>query len=394
VRAFAILSGLDAAVRGTIISVMPLELYRAFGDAAVVSIIYFAVGCLSLLVGLLVPRIATLLQRRWTFTLGAALFLVGQTAGIIGGTWMVVAILANGAGTVMVFVCLNAYVLDYIARSDLGRTESMRMFYAALPWTVGPFLGVLLLEVWRPLPFIVAGFLALGLMGVFWILRLGNGRAIARARGPEPNPLAYIGRFVQQPRLIAGWIFAVIRSSGWWVFAVYLPIFAVEAGLDPSIGGATLSAASALMFTTPFMLRWMQARSVRVAVRVGFMGAASCFALAAATSAWPWIAVGTMMAGAFFLVLLDAVGGLPFLLAVKPSERAEMAGIYSSFRDVSAIVTPGIAWLVLLVLPLPAMFGAMGGLLAATWALAGRLHPMLGQPAARRHPRKRKDAPA
>jgi len=387
VRAFAALSGLDAAVRGMLISVLPLEVYRAFGDAALVSGIYFGVGCLSLLAGLLVPRIAAAIGRRWTFTAGAGLFVAGHLCGIAGGPLMAAAVLSISVGTVMVFVCLNAYVLDYIARSDLGRTESTRMFYAALPWTAGPLLGVVLLEVWRPLPFLVAAALALVLLGTFWVLRLGNGRAIARARGPSPNPLAYLGRFVQQPRLVAGWVFAVIRSSGWWVFVVYLPIFAVEAGLGGRIGGATLSLASALMFLTPVMLRWMQARSVRVAVRAGFLGAGACLGLAAAASGWPWLAVGAMMGAAFFLVLLDVVGGLPFLLAVKPSERAEMAGIYSSFRDVSGIVTPGLAWIVLTVAPIPGLFAAMGMLFGGVWMLAGRLHPKLGLPPGRRHPR-------
>ena len=30
------------------------------------------------------------------------------------------------------------------------------------------------------------------------------------------NPLAFLDRFFRQPRLIAGWLFAVIRSCGWW----------------------------------------------------------------------------------------------------------------------------------------------------------------------------------
>ena len=36
-RGFAMLAGLDACVRGMLISVMPLVVYRALGDAALVS---------------------------------------------------------------------------------------------------------------------------------------------------------------------------------------------------------------------------------------------------------------------------------------------------------------------------------------------------------------------
>ncbi|MGL5012491.1 MAG: MFS transporter, partial [Paracoccaceae bacterium] len=62
----------------------------------------------------------------------------------------------------------------------------------------------------------------------------------------------------------------------------------------------------------------------------------------------------------------------------KPSERTEMSAVYSSFRDVSGIVTPGVAFLVLLVAPLPAIFAAAAGGMALAWATAGRLHPRLG----------------
>ena len=72
------------------------------------------------------------------------------------------------------------------------------------------------------------------------------------------------------------------------------------------------------------------------------------------------------------------VGGLPFLMSVKPSERTEMSAVYSSFRDVSGILTPGAAWLVLFFAPLPGIFVAAGIGLLAAWAVAGQLHPRLG----------------
>ncbi len=55
-----------------------------------------------------------------------------------------------------------------------------------------------------PCPSRSRGFFALALLTTFWILRLGNGKQIARAKGPPPNPLAYLGRFFSQGRLVAG----------------------------------------------------------------------------------------------------------------------------------------------------------------------------------------------
>nr|MBP6815631.1 hypothetical protein [Burkholderiaceae bacterium] len=100
--------------------------------------------------------------------------------------------------------------------------------------------------------------------------------------------------------------------------------------------------------------------------------------------AWPWASIALLLLGAYFLVLLDICGGLPFLMSVKPSERNEMSAVYSTFRDVANIITPGIVWLVLQVGPLAAVFAAGGIGLLAAWLVAGRMHPQLGVPAGER----------
>lgn len=379
IEAFALLTGIEAGVRGLLIGVMPLTVYDALGDAQAVSVLYFAVGIASLLWGLMVPWATRFVPRRWMYSAGGLLYLLGMALAATGGAAGVgLALLVNALGTVTLFVCLNAYVLDYVGRADLARSTSTQMFYAATAWAVGPMLGVWLRGIWAALPFLIAAGLAGCLIAVFWWLRLGNGKQIARAKAPPPNPLAYLGRFAAQPRLVAGWLFAVIRSCGWWVYVVYLPIFCVEAGLGDRTAGAALSVSNALLFGTPAILRLVHRAGVRRTVRGGFALAAAGFLAAGLAGGWPWVAVGCVMAAAVALVVLDVAGGLPFMMAVKPSERTEMAAVYSSFRDVSGIVTPGVAWAVLLVAPLPGVFVACAAGLAAAWALAGTLHPRLG----------------
>jgi hypothetical protein len=158
IHGFAALQGFEAITRGLLISVLPLEMYRATEDAGLVSSLYFGIGLLSLFTGLMVPFATRFVPRRWLYTLGAMLFLMGTLAAVLGGQdGVVLTVLCNSLGTVICFVCLNAYVLDYIAREDLSRCESTRMFYAALGWTAGPLTGVLLLDWWRPAPFLLAG---------------------------------------------------------------------------------------------------------------------------------------------------------------------------------------------------------------------------------------------
>ncbi|RGP38293.1 MFS transporter [Pseudotabrizicola alkalilacus] len=381
IESFAMLTGLESAVRGMLVSAMPLAVYDALGSAESTSSAYFVAGIVSMIWGLMVPWATRHIPRRWMYTLGCGLYFVGMTLAIAGSAaLMPVALTCLAMATATTFVCLNAYILDYIDRQNLGRSQSLQMVFSAGPWAVGPLLGVWLRSLWAPLPFIVAGVFAVLLLAAFWVLRLGNGKQITRARGPAANPLAYLGRFFAQPRLIAGWLFAVMRSCGWWVYVVYLPIFCIEAGLGDKVGGVALSLSNALLFASPLLLRFARAASVRRTVRFAFGTCGLLFVAAALVSPLPWATVLCCMAAAVFLVLLDIVGGLPFLMAVKPSERTEMSAVYSSFRDVSGILTPGAAWLVLLVAPLTGIFAASGAGLLLAWAISGRLHPRLGVP--------------
>ena len=380
VRGFAALAGIEAVARSILISVFPLVMYRALQDAAFVSEIYFAVGLISLIVGLLVPFVVRLVPRRWVYAVGCLMFAAGGLLATVETPSAVIAGLGlTTMATVVTFVCFNAYVLDYVAKVELGQFETSRLFYSALGWTIGPALGVYLYT-WRPVtPFLIAAVAAFLMLLMFFVMRLGNGKLITKSRAAPINPFNYFKRFIAQPRLVAGWVFAVLRSCGWWIYVVYLPIFAVQNGLPEQLGGIALSISNGALFLTPLMLSFMQRSSVKTAVRTGFLMSGLLFLLAGVVQNIPMIAVICLMAGSFFLILLDVSAGLPFLLAVKPSERTEMSAIYASYRDVSGIVTPGVAWLVLLVSPIAGIFIAGSAGLASAWLLASKLHPKLGQ---------------
>ena len=380
VRGFAVLAGTEAIARGILISVFPLMMYRALQDAKVVSEVYFFVGVASLIVGLLVPYLIRFVPRGWIYVTGTTMFAAGALLTTIEAPYPVIAGLSlTTFATVTTFVCFYAYVLDYVSKTDLGQFETSRLFYSALGWTAGPALGVFLYSWWHPAPFLIASVSAVAMMLIFLAMRLGNGKLITKSRTAPANPFAYFRRFFAQPRLITGWLLAVIRSCGWWVYVVYLPIYAVQSGLGEQLGGVVLSITNGGLFLAPLMLRFMQRSSVRTAVRTGFLLSGLLFVLAGVLPDIPQFAVGCLMFGSFFLILLDVAGGLPFLLAVRPSERTEMSAIYSSFRDVSGILTPGVAWLVLLSSPISGVFVAGGAGLVSAWVLANKLHPRLGR---------------
>lgn len=382
---FATLNGLEAVVRGVLSSSMPLAVYETLGSAEATSATYFVIGICSMIWGFMVPAMTQFIPRRWMYSVGCLCYMVAMAFGIGAVTtqtiWMIPAsLLFANLATATTFVCINAYVLDYIARENLGRTQSTQMFFAALPWTIGPVAGVWLRSIWPPAPFVIAAVFASILLVVFWVFRMGNGKQISRAKGPAANPLAYLGQFLRQPRLIAGWLFAVVRSTGWWVYIIYLPIFCVEAGLGDKIGGIAYSISNAGLFMAPVLLRLTRRASLRSVLRFAFASGMVFFLGAALLSPIPLLTVACCVGASLFLITLDIVGGLPFMMAVRPSERTEMAAVYSSFRDVSGIMAPGLAWGVLLVAPLAGIFAATAGAMAGCYVIAGKLHPRLGNP--------------
>jgi ACDE family multidrug resistance protein len=386
VTSFALIAGFEAVVRGMVLAVYPLLMYRSWGDAALVSKWYLGVGLISLCTALMIPLLTRYMRRRWVYGAALSLYLLSAGLGMWGGKAATLALLCHSMAAAAAFVCFNAYVLEHVSKVDFARLESLRMFYGGLGWTVGPLLGVWLLGFWSGAPFVFVSMGTLGMLYMVWSMRLGEVRVhtLASNRKPSRNPFIFLHRFFTQPRLVAGWFFAVMRSCGWWIYFVYIGIFAVENGMGEHVGGMATSLANAGLFLAPLMLRWMQRRSVRRAVRVGFLFSASCFILATLSSQWPWSTVALLIVGSLFLVLLDVCAGLPFMMSVKPSQRTEMSAVYSSFRDVSGIMSPAMAWLVLQYLPVAGVF-AMGGMcLLAAWAVAGHLHPQLGVPGALR----------
>ena len=64
VRDFGFIAGLEAVVRGILISVFPLAMYRALGSAESVSLAYFLIGILSLLAHLIADVLYAFLDPR------------------------------------------------------------------------------------------------------------------------------------------------------------------------------------------------------------------------------------------------------------------------------------------------------------------------------------------
>ncbi len=71
---------------------------------------------------------------------------------------------------------------------------------------------------------------------------------------------------------MAGWLFSVMRSVGWMIYIIYLPIFALENGLGEKLGGLCLSISNSFLFLAPLMLRYVQRGTLKKSIAIGFFG--------------------------------------------------------------------------------------------------------------------------
>ena len=160
--------------------------------------------------------------------------------------------------------------------------------------------------IWKHAPFILSALAASFLLFFFWKMRLGNGKTIHKAKISPPNPFSFLNRFRQQPLLVAGWTLAVMRSSTWWVYVVYFPIYAVENGYNEQLGGILLSASNAFLFLTPLMLKAMKGY-VRKAVILGFSASGVFFLLSSLEIAGSSFTIASLLLATVFWYYLTCV---------------------------------------------------------------------------------------
>ncbi len=380
-EAFAILFALESFARALLTTVIPLEALRIFGDAQGVSLAFFAASLVALGGSLAVPALVRLSARRWIYTLGA-LSLAGAPAilALGGGTGQVAGMMLRVLGVVTMTICMNLYIMDHISRRDFSRSEPMRVFYSAGAWAAGPFLGVALaqeLGLWAV--YGASSACALGLLAYFWFLRLGDNPIIAAGTGRAPGIVANIRRFFAQPRLVLAWLISVSRNAWWAMFFIYVPIYAIQSGLGAYAGGMIVSLGSGLLFSMPLWGWCVRRYGLRRLSLAGFATAGLITCAVALFADWPWVAAVLLVLAALAMVSLDAVGNVPFMLAVRARERPAMTSVYSTYRDVADLVPPGVFSLVLNVFALPAVF-ATGGIAMLAMALVSRqFHPRLGR---------------
>lgn len=375
---FATLFAVESFSRASLVSVVPIQAYDLLQNKQDVSILYFLVGMVGLVATVSAPVFYRHVPRRWVYT-GGALVLVAMSACFathtLAGQAAGMFLRILGAGTLG--ITLSLYIMEFIPKHQLVRSESLRMGLSTLAWAVGPGLGVwLYVGFGRIAPYIWSSAWAVALVALFWAFRLSVRRTVETAKVRPVNPIANIRRFVAQPRMRLAWVIAFGRSCYWGTFYVYAPILMVATGEGKLSGGIVVSLGNALLL---FAVGWGRLGSrigVRKVVVASFSAAAAAAILAGlAGEAHPWTAAVLLLAGANFAVALDAVGSTPFLRAVHSYERPQMTAVYRTNLDLSDLLPALIYSIILGFAGIGAVFIALGTFCAICGILSWRYLP-------------------
>jgi MFS family permease len=365
--AFALLFALESIARAVIATVIPLQAYALLESSRAVSVAFMAVGAAGLAGSFLIPVLIRRLQRRWVYTLGGVCLVVAALLLSLGGRWSLLGgMVLRVFGVACLNITLSLYIMDWIQRGELVRSEPLRLTMAAGAWTLGPALGVWLHGRYGALAADgLSAAAALALLATFWVLRLSDNPAIAPGRRTPRSPLASIGRFLAQPRLRLAWLIAFGRSAWWGQFFTFAPLYIVISGYGELAAAALISLGNAMLFLNLAVGRFAVRFGVRLVIVAAFLLTGACSLAAALATPWPLLTAALLLAGAFGCSALDAVGNIPFLRSVRAHERPQMTTVFRTYLDMSDLLPPMLFALLLSFFGLASVF-----LTAGLWMLA------------------------
>ncbi len=359
------LGAMDGFARAVLVGVVPLMALQALETKEAVTRVYLLASVITLCITLNFAALEHLLQRRRVVVLSSLFLIIAAAVLYLGnGLSFALGISLRSAAASMFSICLSLYIMDYIGKGDLSRTESRRQFYAGSAWLTGPVLGIWL---WNHVagwgPFALSAITAVFIIAYFLYLRFGQNPVVRPARRPAVNPLRVIPRYFGQKALRIAYLITLTRSTFWVTLFVYGPLYVVEAGLPDWVAGGLLSFVSALMFLSPLVKVLADRVGIRRVIIVSLtLCGCSVLALFLVGEARPVGLVFWILAS-LGAMCLDVLGNIPFMRMVKPRERTEMTMIFSTWREGSELLTPLLVMLVLLVTRFEVYYLVLGCLL-------------------------------
>ena len=368
-NAFALLFLLESFARASLTTVIPLQVYFIFQNKESVSLVYTSLAAVTFVLNFMIPFAIRFLSRRWAYTAGAVMIgSCGLMMSLGMPTTQIIAMLVRNVGAAAMSVSLNLYIMDNIRKQDFVKSEPLRLGVATLAWTVAPSLGAWLFHEYGILAtaaFSVA--FVIPTIALFWYLRMKEGGPIRKAVIRAPNPFRQIKRFAGQPRLRMAWLIAFTRSAYWVTAFVYIPILMVEGGLGPVAGGLGVSAANALLFSSLFLTPLARRFTVRRMLGWANVAAGAVILIAGIVAVQNLVWAAIILAGAAAAVtVVDGLGSIPFMRAVRIHERAEMTTVYRTYLDAADLIPQMVYFVIFQVAGFSGAFVTLGVFTALT----------------------------
>jgi hypothetical protein len=360
--------------RTMVISLIPVIAYQALGTAQRVSELYFIASLFGIAISLALPELLSRIGRE-TVLAGAALAGAGSAVSLAmgSGVGLVLGLVLHALMVLAFENVMSLYVMQEVPRRALSAFEPRRIFLAGLSYAAGPWLGIQLAQ--SAFPSLPLGISAACALTAALLIMLFISQRTAGAPSAAAVPRgADFARFWSQPRLRLAWILTAMRAAWWAMFIVYVPIFAIRADLGVSTGGALVSLGSAFLLLAPVWGRLARRTGTRRMLLVGYAICGLCTVLVAPLASQnAHAAAGMLLAAALAMSVIDGMGNVTFLRAVRPHQRTRMTPIFTTYRDVGQIAAAGVFAVLLLFLPLPAVFVVAGSVLFGGAALCRHL---------------------
>lgn len=364
----ALLYFLISLPKALLLSVIPVQALALLGSVQAVSVLYFTVSCAGVVFSVSAPALARRINPRGVFVFGAlSMMMSAPLLGMENVVVFTIGMVAQVFGFTAMEIALTLFVLQIVPRREINLFEPKRVLGSASAYFVGPWLGVYLEHnVAHWVPFIVAEIVAV--VALLYMLAIGLHKLNITSIPRSDNPLKHVARFAAQPRLRLAWVLTLGRAGWWTMYFIYVPIYCVTSGLGEVAGGALVSAGVATTLTVTFW-GWV---GRRFGLRRLMFYSAVCTGIAmiglASVAGQPWLGAAMWLVSAMMATPMDGVGNIPFMRAVRPSERSEMTAVFMTVRDASQLLPPGVFSIVLRFFELPAVFVVSGiGMFGIAW---------------------------
>ncbi|MEM7070132.1 MAG: MFS transporter [Pseudomonadota bacterium] len=371
------IENLGRAMLATTLALFGLEVMGSTQD---MSLALFGSSVISLIFMLCSGILIRLLSRKIVFTLGCVFTLIAMSCYLLEtplSFFIGSAFRACAGGFTL--ICISLYTLDFIPKDKMPKAESRKILFSGLVWVCAPGIGTWMwVEIDHNLPFIITAIIALMNLTIFWWLRIREVDQIKKPNAENLNIFKNLINYISNAHMRVAYLIAVCRSAAWVVFFTYGPIYILETGISKEWIGFIMGFITSFLVLSPQFLKFAQKIGIRLTIIYAFITGGvllSIIGLIPKPTIW---AFGLFFLASLCMDMLDVIGNLPFLRTVRQNIRVEMTSVFSTWREFSFTLTPGIGSILLIFLPVQGVFLALGTAFIITGFITTKMPVRIG----------------